>query len=536
MKKNQLSVFLPIIIAVSISVGMGLNSYFNNTSTNEISFFPTNTVNTNSKIKEILSFIENTYVDSVDKDELTENSIAAILSQLDPHSYYIPKTDFNAMTEPLEGNFEGIGIEFRIKNDTVIVISPIANGPSEKLGIKAGDRIVHVDSVNIAGIGITNQEVIKYLKGPRGTKVNVLIKRKGIDELLLFSITRGTIPILSVDSPYMINDTTGYVKLSRFAKNTYLEFVEATKMLQEQGMKNLIIDLRGNGGGMLSAAIKIADEILATNKMIVYTDGRVRKKEEYFSTKQGSLENTPVVILINENSASASEILAGAIQDNDRGQILGRRSFGKGLVQEQIVWPDGSAIRLTVSRYYTPTGRCIQKPYDGGSEQYHLEAYERYKSGELLSSDSIPLMDSLKYYTPAGKVVYGGGGIIPDIFVPLDTTGNTNYIYEMRYRGVLQDFALNYVDGKRKQLIAKYKDPVLFRDYFVIQNDLFNSALKYAHENGIERNLEEIQLSKKLIKQELKAYIGRNLWNDLGYYIVANKNDKTVQKALESFK
>jgi len=306
--------------------------------------------------------------------------------------------------------------------------------------------------------------------------------------------------------------------------------------LKKQGMKKLIIDLRGNGGGVLEVAIQIADEIISKNKMIVYTSGRVRTKEEYFSTANGTLETTGIAILINENSASASEILAGAIQDNDRGTVIGRRSFGKGLVQEQVMWPDGSALRLTVARYYTPTGRCIQKSYGASIEEYHAESYNRYLNGELLSADSIHFPDSLKFYTPEGKVVYGGGGIMPDVFVPMDTTNGTPYLYELRYNGIIQDFALDYADKNRTSLLNKYKSALDFKNKFHVTNDIFNSIIKYASDNSIKKNLEEISTSKGIISRELKATISRNLFNDFGYYVIMNEHDETIQEALKILK
>ncbi|PCJ26576.1 MAG: peptidase S41 [Flavobacteriales bacterium] len=540
MSKNRtlIFIFLPLVIAGCIIIGIYLGAFLTPSDINDKTLiFPQNKrFNTATKLNEILNFIEDAYVDSVDKQELTERSITSMLATLDPHSYYIPAKDFDGMNDPLEGNFEGIGVEFRIKDDTVLIISPIVNGPSDKLGIKAGDRIVKVDTTNVAGIGITNEKVIKLLKGPRGTKVKVDIVRQGSKKRKHFTIIRDQIPIFSIDAPYMIKDDIGYLRITRFSKTTYTEFVEATQKLKKKGMKKLIIDLRGNGGGVLGTATKIADEILVKNKMIVYTDGRTRNRDEYFSTGNGTLESCDIAILINENSASASEILAGAIQDNDRGSIIGRRSFGKGLVQEQVVWPDGSALRLTVARYYTPTGRCIQKPYGTNLEQYHAEAYNRYENGELLSADSIQLPDSLKFYTPEGKIVYGGGGIMPDIFVPLDTANGTIYLYELRYKGIIQNFALNYVDKQRRTLNKQYKNAIIFKNRFKVNNDLFNSIVKFADENDVERNLEEIITSKKLISRGLKAAISRNLFNDFGYYVIINDYDKTVQKAVQSFK
>jgi len=540
MSKNKALVFilLPVIITGSIVVGIFLGSYLTPSDVNNKNFiFPqTQRFNTATKLNEILNFIEDTYVDSVDKKNLTERSITAMLALLDPHSYYIPAQEFNEMNDPIEGNFEGIGIEFRIKNDTVLVISPIVNGPSDKLGIKAGDRIVKVDATEIAGIGITNEQVIKLLKGPRGSKVGIDIIQQSTQKKKHFSIERDQIPIFSIDAPYLVKDKIGYLRITRFSKTTYTEFLEATQKLKKQGMKKLIIDLRGNGGGVLEVAIQIADEIISKNKMIVYTSGRVRTKEEYFSTANGTLETTGIAILINENSASASEILAGAIQDNDRGTVIGRRSFGKGLVQEQVMWPDGSALRLTVARYYTPTGRCIQKSYGASIEEYHAESYNRYLNGELLSADSIHFPDSLKFYTPEGKVVYGGGGIMPDVFVPMDTTNGTPYLYELRYNGIIQDFALDYADKNRTSLLNKYKSALDFKNKFHVTNDIFNSIIKYASDNSIKKNLEEISTSKGIISRELKATISRNLFNDFGYYVIMNEHDETIQEALKILK
>ncbi|MBQ19155.1 MAG: S41 family peptidase [Vicingaceae bacterium] len=537
MNKYNIKIFLPLLLTLSVVVGIYLGSYLSSTTGNKsIIFSKSNSKSSTGKLNEILNFIEEAYVDSVDSKELLENSINSMLSNLDPHSYYISPKDFNDMNDPIEGSFEGIGVEFRIKDDTVMVVAAIANGPSEKLGIQAGDRIIKVDTVNIAGKNITNNDVIKLLKGPRGTKVNVYVKRRGTKKLLKFAIVRDEIPIYSVDAPYMIDDNIGYVKISRFARTTYAEFLTAVAELKEKDMESLIIDLRGNGGGVLSSAISIADEMLDKNQMIVYTKGRARKKTEYYSTSKGILKGIKIAILINENSASASEILAGAIQDNDRGIILGRRSFGKGLVQEQIPWPDGSAIRLTVARYYTPSGRSIQKPYENGLDDYNLEAYKRYENGELLEADSIHFPDSLKYFTKKGKVVYGGGGIMPDIFIPLDTVGGTDYLYQLRYNGIIQEFSLNYIDSRRKKMLETYHDAVQFKRQFKVSNQLFNNLIKFATESGIERNLEQIKKSKSLIEQGLKADMSRHLYGNFGFYVIVNENDKTINRAIEEIK
>lgn len=537
MKQNKYFriAFLPVLIAFFLVIGIYLGFLLSQNSGGKTVIFPINQHFKNSnKLYEVMGFIKDMYVDSVNTTELTEKSITSILSNLDPHSYYIPVKEFNDMNDPLEGNFQGIGVEFRIIEDTVMIITVIPGGPSEKAGIEAGDRIVKVENETIAGIGITSEQVIKKLKGPKDTKVKVGIVRKNSLKVMNYTITRGEIPIYSVESPYMIDDNIGFIKINRFAKTTHTEFLKASKALLKEGMESLILDLRGNGGGVMTSATKIADEMLAKNKMIVYTQGRVRKKEEFYSTEKGNLQNIEIVILINESSASASEIIAGAIQDNDRGTIIGRRSFGKGLVQEQVMWPDGSALRLTVARYYTPSGRCIQKPYTEGSEMYNLESYNRFNSGELLTADSIHFEDSLKYYTPSGKVVYGGGGITPDIFVPIDTNGNSNYFYELRMRGILQDFSLHYVDDNRTKLKKQYKNAVDFKQKFFVSNDLFNHLIKFAESKELPRNLNEIKISKELITRTLRATISKDLFGNFGYYVIINDEDNTVQKAVST--
>jgi len=405
------------------------------------------------KFSRAMGYISNFYVDTINGPKLIENAIVNLLKELDPHSVYIPKDEVKEMNEPLEGNFEGIGIQFNILHDTIYVISPISGGPSEKVGIRAGDRIININDEIVAGKGISNTGVRDRLLGEKGTIVIVSIKRKGVSELLQFTITRDKIPIFSVDAAYIIDKDIAYIKISRFASTTVDEFVEKAKKLKNDGAKSLILDLRDNGGGYLDKAIELADHFLDDKKLIVYTEGMRVPRKENLATINGIYQDGNVIVLIDEGSASASEIVAGAIQDWDRGIIIGRRSFGKGLVQQQLFLPDGSLIRLTVARYHTPTGRVIQKPYDQGLEEYEKELLTRYQQGELLNKDSINFPDSLKYYTLQNKrIVYGGGGIMPDIFVPLDTTSVSEFYSKMIRTGVLNSFVLDYIDKNRKSL------------------------------------------------------------------------------------
>jgi carboxyl-terminal processing protease len=408
-----------------------------------------------NKIEALLYHINKSYVDSVDNETMVEDAIKGILNELDPHSSYIPADELIAMNEPLKGNFEGVGIQFNIFKDTLLVVQTISGGPSEKVGLMAGDQIMKVDGENIAGIGLKNTDVMKLLKGPKGTVVNVSIKRGNTKKILEFEITRDKIPIYSVDAGYMANPNTGYIKVNRFAKNTVTEFNEALDTLREQGMKNLILDLQGNGGGYLRTAKALADEFLKDGDLLVFTQGRSFPKDESFATSGGSYEKGKLIVLIDKSSASASEIVAGAIQDHDRGLIIGRRSFGKGLVQKPVQLPDGSAVRLTTQRYYTPAGRCIQKSYEEGVDAYRKEKYERLEKGELSSMDSIIYPDSLKFFTANNRVVYGGGGIMPDLFVPIDTTMGSEYYYAVVRKGAMNSFALDFVNKSRSSLIKE---------------------------------------------------------------------------------
>ena len=522
---------MPIFIAVALACGVYLGKNMGGTA--ETGLFKKAEFSQNDKLQQIISYINSDYVDTVRSQEIVEETISEILQNLDPHSYYIPKQDYAAMNDPLEGEFDGIGIEFRIQEDTITVVQALAGGPSEELGIMAGDRIIEVEGENVTGETINNSKVVKLLKGPKGTTVNVAIKRKGTKDAIDFAIRRDKIPVYSVEAEYMIDDKTGYVKVLRFAKDTHSEFMNAMRSMKKQGMTNLILDLRNNAGGYMNSAIDICDEFLPKGDLIVYTEGKARAKREFYATSKGELEDVKVAVLINEGSASASEIVAGALQDNDLGVIVGRRSFGKGLVQEGMNWPDGSGVRLTVARYYTPTGRSIQKSYEGGIEEYNNEAYERYNNGELLSSDSIDFPDSLKYVTKGGKIVYGGGGIMPDVFVPIDTVGSSYYLGSLNYQGIFFQFGFQYVDANRKVLTKQYQADRFANDFQVTES-LLKEFYEFAAEKGVEYDEQGATTSEAIIKQRLKATVARNLFREKAFYQVVNKDDVVVKKALES--
>lgn len=529
MKSNKLLIAMPIFIAIALAIGVYLGK--NMGGQNQAALFSKTEFTQNDKLQQIISYINSDYVDTVRSQEIVEETISEILQNLDPHSYYIPKQDYAAMNDPLEGEFDGIGIEFRIQEDTITVVQALAGGPSEELGIMAGDRIIVVDGENVTGETINNRKVVKLLKGPKGTTVNVGVKRKGTADQIDFAIRRDKIPVYSVEAEYMINETTGYVKVLRFAKDTHTEFMNAVKSLQKQGMTNLVLDLRNNTGGFLNVAVEMCDEFLPKGKLIVYTEGKARSKREFFATSRGDLEDVKVAILINESSASASEILAGALQDNDVGTIIGRRSFGKGLVQEGMDWPDGSGVRLTVARYYTPTGRSIQKSYEDGLESYNNEAYERYNNGELYSLDSIDFPDSLKYTTAGGKVVYGGGGIMPDVFVPIDTVGSSFFLGKLNYQGVFFQFGFQYVDANREELTREYSSEN-FANQFKISERLLKEFYDFAESKGVPYEEQGAKTSQKIIKSRIKATIARNLYRDKVFYQVVNEEDDVVQKAV----
>ena len=486
------------------------------------------------KFSALLYYVNQFYVEEVDSEALVEAAIVGMLEEMDPHSVYIPADELQAADEPLNGNFEGVGIQFNIFKDTIMVVSPISGGPSEKLGIMSGDRIVTVDGEVVAGTGVTNKDVQRLLKGPKGTKVTVGIKRSGEKELLDFEIIRDKIPIFSLDAAHMVAPGIGYIKVNRFAKTTMTEMYEALAKLRLEGMDDLILDLQGNGGGMLRTAIQMADEFLSGDKLLVYTEGRTFPREDTKARIPGRFEKGRLVVLIDQGSASASEIVSGAVQDWDRGLIVGRRSFGKGLVQRPVNLPDGSAVRLTVQKYYTPSGRCIQKPYDEGVDAYRLEKYERYASGELLSLDSLELPDSLKYATRIqGRTVYGGGGILPDIFVPIDTTDNSAYFSRILRKGLDNRFALNYVDSNRESLEQEYPTEDDFIRDFMVSKDMVEAFLAFVEEEGIEFDEEGWDTSREAILLRLKAMIGRNVLEQSTFYRVISGLNESLQRAIQ---
>jgi len=526
-KHNRVNVILPLLLAIMLGGGilLGINIRLRSDRSQYLIYPRTD------KIGTVMSYILGEYVDTVNKEKLTEDAIRALLNDLDPHSVYIPASELQAVNEPLEGNFSGIGVQFNMQNDTVAIILTVANGPSERVGIRPGDRIIKINDTLVAGVKLGTDKIMKKLRGPRGTRVKVSIMRRGIPGLLDFEITRDQIPIYSVDAAYMLTPSTGYIKISSFSRTTHEEFVSSAEKLHKQGMKRIIIDLRGNGGGYMESATSVADEFLGDNEMIVFTQGRQRPRSIVKARPGGICVSDNVIVMIDEWSASASEILAGAIQDNDRGTIIGRRSFGKGLVQEQIPLPDGSALRLTVARYYTPTGRCIQKPYRDGTEAYYHELMDRYNRGELSKPDSALLPDSLKYRTPKGKVVYGGGGIMPDVFVPLDTSGVTSWFTQVRSKGLTYSFAFKYTDDHRQDL-EKCQSVNALLDY-LNKKDIFKDFLKFVSNQGIAPKQNEIAKSKLLADTEIKAYIARNIFDNEGFYRVILQIDETLKKALE---
>ena len=524
-------IIIPLSIALAIIIGFIIGNTLTRRSL--VNVIDRTQISSEGKIDALLNIINRQYVDSVDSNELVEQVIPKILSGLDPHSVYIPASDLQSVNEELEGSFSGIGVQFNIQNDTVMIVGVVSGGPSEKLGIIPGDRIVTVNDTLFTGKEITNEKVMKKLRGPKGTTVRIGIKRGEEKELLPFTIVRGDIPVSSIDIAYRITDEIGYIKVSKFGSNTYNEFLSALKRLQNEGASKFIIDLRGNSGGYLDAAIQMIDEFLEKGELIVYTKGKSEPRRNAYASGSGLFRQNPLAVLIDEWSASASEIFAGAIQDNDRGLIIGRRSFGKGLVQQQIPLRDGSAVRLTIARYYTPSGRNIQKPYEDESS-YENDIMNRYLHGEFDTEDSIQVnkADSIEYRTlREGRIVYGGGGIMPDIFVPRDTLGMTSYFNKVNNSGLLYEYALQYADRNRAKLKA-FPDYKMLENYLSTQN-LGESFADFAVGKGIRRNPYLISKSNDLIENRLKAHIIRHIFGDEGFYPVLHRKDSTLKRAVE---
>ncbi|QNL22173.1 S41 family peptidase [Hyphobacterium sp. CCMP332] len=526
--KYNLLLSLPILLALALVIGIltGL-MIFNKEKKINLSQDPNY-----KKYKEIISLIEHEYVDKVNTEELTESTIREMLSKLDPHSSYIPYENREMSAISFESNYQGIGVEFNIIKDTLVVIAPLNGGPSEKLGILPGDRIIKIDNENVTNIGLTNKMVFDRLRGQKGSEVSLEIIRPGNNNTIQFNIIRDEIPSISIIAAYMLDETNAYIKISRFTESTAEEFNEKIGQLKSEGMQNLILDLRNNSGGILSSALFIVDELLEDDKLILYTKSKVSTRDfEYTSRIKGGFEKGKLIILINEGSASASEIVAGALQDHDRAVLIGRRSFGKGLVQSSFDLNDGSELRMTISRYYIPSGRSIQKPYANGREEYLKELIERYENGEFFHAENIEFPDSLTFSTASGRKVYGGGGIMPDIFVPTDTSLRSNFLLELNSKGLLYEFAFDYSNTHRKYLEEMGEEK--FVEDFKINEKLLNDLIEFAVNEGINFKKGELQRSEEMIKVQLKALIARNLWRDNGFYKVYNCIDPNFEAALD---
>lgn len=525
-KNSNRSIITPLIITISILIGIFVGRFMNSQPTQ---IHASGGDNPYGKLDMIVRMIDKSYVDTIDTKQMVEDAIPSIIKKLDPHTVYIPSEDFEGVNEGLRGNFGGIGVQFLMHKDTVAVVKVIPNGPSQKAGIIDGDRIVKVNDTLIAGLKMNNEKIMKMMRGEIGSKIKLTIKRKNKKKLFTKKIERGVIPLKSVDIAYMMNDTLAYIKVNKFAMNTYNEFVSGLVKLEKKGMKKLIVDLRGNTGGFLGNAINMINEFLPNKRIIVYTEGKSSPRTDYLANGKGRFMNLPVAVLIDEESASASEIFAGAIQDNDRGFVVGRRSFGKGLVQEQRRLFDGSALRLTVARYHSPSGRCIQKSYDEGKQKYYSDIYERYAHGEFSVKDSIRFNDSLKYTTTKGRFVYGGGGIMPDIFVPIDTIGFSKYLGKLSKKAIVYRYSFVYADAHREEF-AKFKDYKSILKHLKSKN-LLNDLVKYAAKNGIKKDIKGLRISKEIIETRLYAYIARHFIDDEGFYPIIAELDNTLHKA-----
>ena len=528
-KNSKFQIRLPIILTIGLAAGIMIGATFASSDQATSNF-----MKSVMKFREVMSLIDHSYVDDINSDEMVENAVTKMLEKLDPHTIYVSAKDVELSNSDLKKEFEGVGIEFNIFRDTIMVLTPLSGGPSEKVGLLAGDKIIIVDGETVAGVGITNRGVIDRLRGKKGTKVVVGIKRQRISEILDFTIVRDKIPQFSVDAGYMVDDEVGYIKVARFSESTYDEFREKLKLLVDQGMKKLIVDLQGNPGGYMDRAVNISDELLSNNAMIVSQEGKEpRANAEYKAYRNGLFEEGPVIVLINEGSASGSEIVAGAVQDNDRGLIVGRRSFGKGLVQSMFRLSDGSELRLTIARYYTPSGRSIQKPYDEGLSAYQKDFHTRVAHGELFHADSIKFNDSLKFQTSKGRTVYGGGGIMPDYFIPLDTGWDSRYYMKLRNNNVIREYALTYFQKNEKKL--KKMEFEQFRSDFDIDDKMIKEIISQGEKFGVEYDEVGYTRSETLIKTLVKASIARNAWGREAYYPVINDINEIFQEALDLF-
>ncbi|GCC50704.1 S41 family peptidase [Chryseotalea sanaruensis] len=525
---SKTQIALPLVLCVGLAAGIFIGSKLS--SGNRLSSDVGKDV---QKFREALTYIQKDYVDKVNTNELVDDAIEHMLTKLDPHSTYIAARDTSQANESLRGNFDGIGVEFNIFNDTITVVTPLSGGPSEALGIRSGDKIIKVDSILVAGIGVTNADVMRYLKGPRGTEVRVSISRRGVAELLEYTIIRDKIPTYSVDVAYMVDNEIGYIKVSRFAATTYKEFEESLKKLKSQGMKKLVLDLQGNPGGYMDMAISMLDDFLPSGNKIVFTKGKAsRYDQDAFATNKGSFEEGDLIVLVNEGSASASEIVAGALQDNDRALLVGRRTFGKGLVQTTFDLDGGAEMRLTISRYYTPSGRSIQKPYDDGTE-YDRDIVSRYTRGEFFHSDSIKFNDSLKYTTQNGRTVYGGGGIMPDYFVSLDTTLNSHYLNELYISNTINEYTFDYADKNREALEKMGWDK--FYKTFVVSDQMLDELVAAGKRAKVKPDYQELRERKKVFQIHVKAQIARKIWGNAGFFPVFNETNEVFLQAIKMF-
>lgn len=520
---------LPLIIAIALSVGMIIGGEILGPSRND-----DNTVSQNTtKLEQVLNNISKYYVDSVDTDQLTEKAIKALIKELDPHTSYISNKDVEFVTSHLKDGFEGVGIEFRVFRDTIKIVGVTTNGPSAKAGILPGDKLIFVNGEDMTGEKVRSENILKKLRGVKGEKVSIGVKRKGEEETLYYTVTRDKIPTPAVSASYLIDENTGYIKIDRFGSNTYKEFKQGIDNLLEQGMEQLVLDLRDNGGGYMGQAVQVVDEFLPENKLIVYTDGKDNSFDEHeYSTSSGAFTTQPLIVLINEHSASASEIVTGALQDNDRALVVGRRSFGKGLVQRQIRLNDKSMLRLTISRYYTPSGRCIQKPYKNRSD-YNKELSLRYENGEVFDMNNTQVPDSLQYTTVGGRIVFGGGGITPDVFIGMDTSYHTNYFDKLSHQDLIRDFAIDYAN-EHKPDFSEWTENKFFAD-FNVSKDIKIALIKYGQQNGVKYNKKEFRKSNYKIEQLFKSTVARVLWGDLLFFRVHNYYDPTLNETLTLF-